>query len=91
MYFVFTDKPPLTISASRSWVIADNTPIGSLVNQVSTQTPDDNIVFGLEHSTGFNIIQSDPEPLPFMIDAKTGYVYTNQSLSSWVRFSAVLK
>lgn len=82
----FADKPPPTINAVRVWKIRDDTPIGQLVGQVSTQTQDDDIVFGLEHSVGFNIFQSDnlTEPLPFDINAKTGLVYTNQSLSTWV-------
>ncbi|XP_065211978.1 tyrosine kinase receptor Cad96Ca [Planococcus citri] len=77
------DKPPLTVSVQRSWKLAENTSVGSLVAQAFSEPQGDDIIFGLEHATGFNIYQSsDLKPLPFVINPKTGYIYTNQTLSN---------
>lgn len=82
--FVLTDKPPLTIRIPRMWCVADSTSIGSFIGQISTEIQDDDIVYGLTHSEGYNIVSSGLEPLPFVVNPQTGYVYTNQSLNTSV-------
>lgn len=66
--------------------MADSTPIGTVVGSVSVSESDvrKDIVYGLEHAIGENIVQSEPTPLPFRVDNKTGEVFTNQSLAKSV-------
>lgn len=92
--FLFTDSGPLIISLDRHWIVPDNKPNGSLIATVRVSgplPPEDEYKFGLEHSSGFNIVESSSEPLPFFIDPATGEVRTNQSLSKLVRYDLKTK
>lgn len=74
------NSPP-TIHGDRNWFIPNNTPVNQLVKKIEAfDAENDTLEFGIDHSTGFNVVPSNPEPLPFTVDSKRGYVYTNQSL-----------
>jgi pheromone shutdown protein TraB len=47
------------------------------------------LVYGLEHSTGFNIVQENEDPLPFTID-ENGRVTTNTSLTNKVQYYTII-
>lgn len=76
---------PPTIFVERNWVVDSTAPVGTVVarvrvSDVNNETP---LQYGLEHSTGFNIVQDNEEPLPFDID-ENGKVTTNTTLTNKV-------
>ncbi|XP_050525594.1 tyrosine kinase receptor Cad96Ca [Daktulosphaira vitifoliae] len=74
-------SPPI-IWVDRNWVVDSTAPIGTVVARVRvSDSGSETLQFGLEHSTGFNIIQENEEPLPFVID-NNGKVTTNTSLTN---------
>lgn len=77
-----TGSPP-TIWVDRNWVIDSTAPIGTVVARVRVSDVGNEtvLVYGLEHSTGFNIVQENEDPLPFTID-ENGRVTTNASLTN---------
>lgn len=79
-----TGSPPI-IGVDRNWVVDSTAPIGTVVARVrvSDVGNETDLVYGLEHSTGFNIVQENEDPLPFTID-DNGRVTTNTSLTNKV-------
>ncbi|XP_027843560.1 tyrosine kinase receptor Cad96Ca isoform X2 [Aphis gossypii] len=77
-----TGSPPI-IGVDRNWVVDSTAPIGTVVARVrvSDVGNETDLVYGLEHSTGFNIVQENEDPLPFTID-DNGRVTTNTSLTN---------
>jgi hypothetical protein len=77
-----TGSPP-TIWVDRNWVVDSTAPVGTVVARVRVSDVGNETVlaFGLEHSTGFNIVQENEDPLPFTID-ENGRVTTNTSLTN---------
>ncbi|XP_050442664.1 tyrosine kinase receptor Cad96Ca [Adelges cooleyi] len=73
---------PPTIWVDRNWVVDSTAPVGTVVARVRvSDVGNETLQYGLEHSTGFNIIQESEEPLPFAIDSN-GRVTTNTSLTT---------
>lgn len=69
----------------RTWVVDSTAPVGTVVarvrvSDVSNETP---LQYALEHSSGYNIVQDNEEPLPFAID-ENGRVTTNTTLTNKV-------
>lgn len=80
-----TGSPP-TVWVDRNWVVDSTAPVGTVVARVRVSDDgDEKIQYDLEHSTGFNIVQENEEPLPFTID-DNGKVTTNTSLKNKVIF-----
>jgi hypothetical protein len=82
---------PPTIFVERNWVVDSTAPVGTVVarvrvSDVSNEIP---LQYGLEHSTGFNIVQDNEEPLPFDID-ENGKVTTNTTLTNKVFHQIVI-
>ncbi|XP_026817639.1 tyrosine kinase receptor Cad96Ca [Rhopalosiphum maidis] len=77
-----TGSPP-TIWVDRNWVVDSTAPVGTVVARVRVSDVGNEtvLVYGLEHSTGFNIVQENEDPLPFTID-ENGRVTTNTSLTN---------
>ncbi|VVC41154.1 Hypothetical protein CINCED_3A002845 [Cinara cedri] len=76
-----TRSPP-NIRVDRNWVVESTAPVGTVVARVhvSTDPGGEPLVYGLEHSSGFNMNQENEEPMPFTID-ENGRVTTNTSLA----------
>lgn len=83
---------PPTIWVDRNWMVDSTAPVGSVVARVrvSDVGNETDLQYGLEHSTGFNIVQMNEEPLPFTID-KNGKVTTNTSLANKVNVITIIK
>lgn len=66
-------------------MVESTAPVGTVVARVrvSDVGHETLLQYGLEHSTGFNIVQDSEEPLPFTID-ENGKVTTNSSLTDKV-------
>lgn len=78
-----TGSPP-TVWVDRNWVVDSTAPVGTVVARVRVSDDgNEKIQYDLEHSTGFNIVQENEEPLPFTID-ENGKVTTNTSLKNKV-------
>lgn len=75
---------PPTIWVDRNWVVDSTAPVGTVVARVRVaDVGNETLQYGLEHSTGFNIVQENEEPLPFTID-ENGRVTTNTTLTNKV-------
>lgn len=66
-------------------MVESTAPVGTVVTRVhvTTEPGGEALVYGLEHSSGFNMHQENEEPLPFTID-ENGRVTTNASLTDKV-------
>lgn len=76
---------PPSIWVDRNWRVDSTAPVGTVVARVrvSDVSNETLLQYGLEHSSGFNIVQENEEPLPFTID-ENGKVTTNTSLTNKV-------
>lgn len=68
-------------------MVDSTAPVGTVVARVRVSDVGNETVlqYGLEHSTGFNIVQENEEPLPFVID-ENGKVTTNTTLTNKVLY-----